>query len=109
LAFAALQQSLLMCTFVGSEDKAAWGRMLAKEQVVARIARLFEDELGATDVGPDTHFIFSGGDSLNAESLVVALGAEFGVPLKTAALLDAPTPREMAELILGLIKQNVSA
>jgi hypothetical protein len=46
---------------------------------------------------------------LNAESLVVALGAEFGVPLKTAALLDAPTPREMAELILGLIKQNVSA
>jgi acyl carrier protein len=78
-------------------------------EVTERIARLFEEELGAKDVGPDTHFIFSGGDSLNAESLVVAINEEYGLSLKTATLLDAPTPHELALVVISIIQQKAPA
>jgi acyl carrier protein len=78
-------------------------------EITDRIARLFEEELGAKDVGPDTHFIFSGGDSLNAESLVVAINEAFGLSLKTATLLDAPTPHELALVVADIIKQKATA
>jgi acyl carrier protein len=70
-------------------------------EITDRIARLFEEELGAKDVGPDTHFIFSGGDSLNAESLVVAINEAFGLSLKTATLLDAPTHQTEGNCLIG--------
>jgi acyl carrier protein len=80
--------------------------MQSEDQVLRTITELFERELGATEVGPDTHFIFSGGDSLNAESLVIAISTEFSVPLKVATLLDAPTPREMSRLVISLLART---
>jgi acyl carrier protein len=82
--------------------------MWSEDQVLRRVIRLFEEELEATDVEADTHFIFSGGDSLNAESLIVAIGAEFSVKLKTAILLDAPTPREMTQVVMSLLSARAA-
>jgi acyl carrier protein len=77
--------------------------MWSEDQVLRRVIHLFEQELEATDVEADTHFIFSGGDSLNAESLIIAIGTEFSVKLKTAILLDAPTPRDMTQVVMRLL------
>jgi acyl carrier protein len=80
--------------------------MPPEDQVLQKICALFEQELGAADVGPDTHFIFSGGDSLNAESLVVAISNEFSIRLRTSILLEAPTPREMARLVMDILARQ---
>jgi acyl carrier protein len=77
-------------------------RMSSEDQILRRIITLFEQELETTGVEADTHFIFSGGDSLNAESLVAAICTEFAVKIKTATILDAPTPREMTQLVMRL-------
>lgn len=77
--------------------------MQADEETVAAIARIFARELGVDHIGPDTHFIFSGGDSLNAESLVAAIATEYGVDIRTAVIMDAPTPRAMADLVVTLL------
>ena len=73
--------------------------MPSEDEIAHEIARLFAQELEVPDVGLDTHFIFTGGDSMNAESLMVAVSEAFGIRLKTAVLLDAPTPRELAEVV----------
>ena len=73
--------------------------MPSEDEIANEIARLFAQELDVPDVGLDTHFIFTGGDSMNAESLMVAVSEAFGIRLKTAVLLDAPTPRELAEVV----------
>ena len=73
--------------------------MPSEDEIASEIARLFAQELEVPDVGLDTHFIFTGGDSMNAESLMVAVSEAFGIRLKTAVLLDAPTPRELAEVV----------
>ena len=73
--------------------------MPSEDEIASEIARLFAQELDVPDVGLDTHFIFTGGDSMNAESLMVAVSEAFGIRLKTAVLLDAPTPRELAEVV----------
>ena len=73
--------------------------MPSEDEIANEIARLFAQELEVPDVGLDTHFIFTGGDSMNAESLMVAVSEAFGIRLKTAVLLDAPTPRELAEVV----------
>ena len=82
--------------------------MQSEDEIVDRIVRLFARELGVSEVGPDTHFLFTGGDSLNAESLVIAVGTEFSVRLKTAILLDAPTPRALARVVLARIAEDHS-
>jgi acyl carrier protein len=76
--------------------------MWSEDRILGKIISLFEQELETTGVEADTHFIFSGGDSLNAESLVTAICNEFAVKIKTATILDAPTPREMTQLVMRL-------
>jgi acyl carrier protein len=80
----------------------------SEEQIVERIVQLFAQELGVSPdaVGSDTHFLFTGGDSLNAESLVVAVAAEFSLRLKTAVLLDAPTPRALARVVMARLAEK---
>lgn len=81
----------------------------SEDEITSKIALLFARELGVDEVGLDTHFIFTGGDSLNAEAIVAAVAAEFAIPLKTAVLLDAPTPRAMAQLVIGRLVDGTQA
>lgn len=83
--------------------------MVSEEEVANKITQLFEQELGGTDVGLDTHFIFTGGDLMNAESLMAAVSSEFGVHLKTAVLLEAPTPRALAHMVMSKLPEQRSS
>ncbi len=63
------------------------------------IAAIFAQELQLASVGLDDNFFDLGGDSLAAETLVLAVQNRFGVKLQTSVLLEAPTPREFGRLI----------
>jgi acyl carrier protein len=66
------------------------------------IAGIFAGELQVPSVGLDDNFFDLGGDSLMAETLVLAVQKRFGVKLQTSVLLEAQTPREFGRLIASL-------
>ncbi len=80
----------------------------SEDEIANEIAHLFAQELDVPEVGLDTHFIFTGGDSMNAESLMTAVSSAFGVRLKTAVLLDAPTPRALARVVMSRLPEDQS-
>jgi pimeloyl-ACP methyl ester carboxylesterase len=55
--------------------------------------------LGRADVSPDTDFFGSGGHSLLAVELMSRIAARTGTKLGIRALLEASTPRALAELV----------
>ncbi|TIT38888.1 MAG: acyl carrier protein, partial [Mesorhizobium sp.] len=63
-------------------------------------------ELGVPAVGFDDNFFDLGGDSLMAETLVLAVQKRFGVKLQTSVLLEAQTPREFGRLIASLVPEH---
>ncbi len=67
------------------------------------IAGIFTGELQVPSVGLDDNFFDLGGDSLMAETLVLAVQKRFGVKLQTSVLLEAQTPREFGRLIASLV------
>lgn len=82
---------------------------LSEDEIAAVVARLFADEFKLASVDVDAHFLFLGGDSLNAESLAAAIGARFGLRFQTANLLDAPTPRDVAGVLAGWLASAAKA
>ncbi len=54
------------------------------------------------DCGPDDNFFDIGGDSLLAEALAMELSERAQRDIPISALLDYPTPRELAGHIAGL-------
>ncbi len=57
--------------------------------------------LGRRDIGPDADFFDVGGDSLAAVEIVTRLGDAFGRTVAIGTLLAAPTPRRLAETLVG--------
>lgn len=78
----------------------------SEEELTTEIAGLFARELEVADVGADSHFLFLGGDSLDAERLILAIGSHFSLKLQTATLLDAPTPRALARVVAALLDKR---
>ncbi|TPL87210.1 acyl carrier protein [Mesorhizobium sp. B2-3-12] len=70
------------------------------------IAGIFAAELKVPAVGLDDNFFDLGGDSLMAETLVLAVQKRFGVKLQTSVLLEAQTPREFGRLIASLVPEH---
>lgn len=70
------------------------------------IAGIFASELQVPTVGLDDNFFDLGGDSLMAETLVLAVQKRFGVKLQTSVLLEAQTPREFGRLIASLVPMH---
>jgi acyl carrier protein len=75
----------------------------SEDELASTIARLFAQEFKIPHVDMDAHFLFLGGDSLNAESLMTAISSHFSLKLQTATLLDAPTPRELARVVARML------
>ncbi|WP_136620589.1 MULTISPECIES: alpha/beta fold hydrolase [Mesorhizobium] len=67
------------------------------------IAGIFAAELQIPSVQLDDNFFDLGGDSLTAETLVLAVQKRYGVKLQTSVLLGAQTPREFGRLIASLV------
>jgi thioesterase domain-containing protein/acyl carrier protein len=72
------------------------------------VARLFA-EVFDTDVGPDQSFFHLGGDSLQATELMAAIEREFGTSLSISILLEAPTPRLLADAVFTTEEMRTGA
>lgn len=65
-------------------------------ELTSSIIEIFRGEMGLEVVGPNDNFFDLGGDSLMAETTVLAVQQKFNVALQTSILLHAPTPSELA-------------
>lgn len=63
------------------------------------ISEIFRRVLEAPDVGPESDFFASGGDSLLATRVLSAVARASGVELSFDDILLAPTPSTLAERI----------
>jgi acyl carrier protein len=64
----------------------------------ADIVEIFECIL-IRDCAADDNFFDVGGDSLLAETLVIEVSKRVGFEVEISALLDYPTPQELADYI----------
>jgi thioesterase domain-containing protein/acyl carrier protein len=63
------------------------------------VAALFGELFGLDSVAADDDFFALGGDSLLATGLIAGIERQFGVVLPVSALIEAPTPQALAEII----------
>ncbi|MEB3283277.1 MAG: thioesterase domain-containing protein [Lyngbya sp.] len=68
-----------------------------------KIAAIWSQCLGISEIEPDADFFEIGGDSLLATQLVTGLRTQLQVDLETHSLLQAPTIAQLATLISGEI------
>ncbi|MFE4332890.1 amino acid adenylation domain-containing protein [Streptomyces sp. NPDC056831] len=78
------------------------------DPVLSAVAAHFTALLGHP-AGPDTDFLAAGGHSLLALRLVTRLRAAFAVDLPLGAVLKAPTPRALAQLLRELVLGTTAA
>jgi acyl carrier protein len=76
-------------------------RSLSEEELTELLAGFFADELGIAKIEADSHFLFLGADSMNVERLMETIGRHFSIDLSSDTILEAPTPRALAQLILS--------
>jgi amino acid adenylation domain-containing protein len=65
----------------------------------ARVAEIWQELLGVTELGLEDDFFALGGQSLLAVRFVAAVKARLGVPFSLATLFAAPTLREVSDAI----------
>jgi thioesterase domain-containing protein/acyl carrier protein len=70
------------------------------------IAGLFAEVFDIPAVGVDDDFFHLGGDSLVAGSLLAAIERRFGRILSMSILLEAPTPRKLADRIVQAVNSD---
>jgi hypothetical protein len=76
--------------------------------LVGVVQRAWEEILKVDRVAPDEDFFDLGGHSLLVPSAVALLGERVGIELTSRSLFEAPTPAEMAELIVELREATAS-
>jgi len=72
-----------------------------RDEMEARIIRIWEDVLGATGVGVRTNFFSLGGYSLTIVRLFARLNKAFGTSLPITTIYNAPTPEQLADTLRG--------
>jgi acyl carrier protein len=67
----------------------------SSDVMLAAVLEMWQEALGADDLGPDDEFFELGGDSLSAVQLMGRIRERFGVEMSIAVLFDCPTAREL--------------
>ena len=70
-----------------------------ESDTLRRLTRIWQEMLGIESIGPSENYFDLGGDSILAVQLFIRIEREFGVKLPLATLFDAPTIRELAEIL----------
>jgi len=70
-----------------------------KSDTAARLTRIWQEMLDVESISPDQNYFDLGGDSILAVQLFIQIEQEFKVKLPLATLFDAPTIRELAEVL----------
>jgi acyl carrier protein len=80
-----------------------------RNEMEQRLADIWQEVLGVTEVGVDDNFFEMGGDSLLATLLIGRLGEAFSVDLSLRTIFDAPTVAEMAVAVVQKQAQEIDA
>ncbi|MCA1615200.1 MAG: phosphopantetheine-binding protein [Acidobacteria bacterium] len=80
-----------------------------RSETEQRLAELWQDALGVSEVGAHDNFFDMGGDSLLATLLVGRIGEAFDADLSLRTMFDAPTPAEMAGALVRQQARQVDA
>lgn len=86
----------------GLEDQVTDAVSTTADEIGPAIVDIFAHEIKTDAVGLDDNFFDLGGDSLAAENIILSIQQRFGVEIQTAALLEASTPRELAQMVARL-------
>jgi amino acid adenylation domain-containing protein len=78
-------------------EPAVTAELASRDPLVAVLIELFAAVLERRDIGPDDDFFVLGGTSVRAVRLFAAVDRRLGVRLALSTLLEAPTPRALAE------------
>ena len=89
---------------VAKEMVAPKDSVVPKDDMQSRLVELWEATFGVRPIGVDQDFFELGGDSLLAARLFTQIEEAFQMDLPLAALLEAPTIRQLAGIISG---QNI--
>ena len=77
--------------------------------LMQRLQPLWAASLGLDQIGPDDHFFELGGNSLRAVRLLAAMRTFTGRALPLSSMLQAPTVRQMADLMVHRAASSPSA
>jgi acyl transferase domain-containing protein len=80
-----------------------------RSETEQRLADIWREVLGVSEVGVDDNFFEMGGDSLLATLLIGRLGEAFNVDLSLRTIFDAPTVAEMAVAVVQKLAQEIDA
>jgi thioesterase domain-containing protein len=83
------------------EPSAAEPATQIRNELERQIIGIWEDVIGMRPLGPDSHFFALSGDSLLAARLFDRIGRLIGRAVPLAALLQAPTIRQLCKLIMS--------
>jgi thioesterase domain-containing protein/acyl carrier protein len=75
-------------------------------RAVATLVRVFREVFGTDEADPDSDFFELGGDSLMAASLMALIEREFGAVLSVSLLLEASTPKQLADVVSAAVAAN---
>ena len=79
---------------------------LSSNVFVSSVAVAFERILGVAQVRPNDDFFLLGGDSLNAVELMALIENNFNVRLPLSTMLEATTPRQIADRITVEVRSD---
>ena len=69
------------------------------DKFIPRLTEIWQNLLGIRPIGPDQSYFDLGGDSIFAVQLFAQIEQEFKIRLPLASFFDAPTIRELAEVL----------
>ncbi|MET1077261.1 MAG: beta-ketoacyl synthase N-terminal-like domain-containing protein [Pseudomonas sp.] len=78
-------------------------------ELQARVAAVWREYLGVTELGLDDNFFTLGGHSLVALQIIARLRSEFAVEIPAASAYAAPTVKAMAQVIDDLLVAQILA
>jgi amino acid adenylation domain-containing protein len=84
-------------------------RAAPRSEVERSLAAMWADVLGLDEVGIDERFLELGGDSLQAARIAARVAAEWKIACPAAALLEAGTVAQMAEVIAAVQQGSAGA
>jgi len=70
-----------------------------QDDPIKRLTQIWQELLGIRSIEPDQSYFDLGGDSIFAVQLLTQIEHEFGVRLPLASFFDAPTIRELAQVL----------
>ena len=85
------------------------GAVEASEDRLNTVESIWLSVLELSSVGHDQAFLESGGDSISATALAVAIESEFNIDLPLMAFYNAATIREQTHLIASLLDDDASS